>query len=88
MKKADIIYQADEIISGYSSQLREWIRYSAVIKIQDSGKYPVTLEMSFIPPHPYLVNMPTTHFVKAETISKAFGKVNKFLNKYSFEIRF
>jgi hypothetical protein len=50
---------------------------------------PVSLEMKFIPPHPYSVNMPMEHSIKAESISAPYGKVIKYLSKYgvNFAVR-
>lgn len=48
---------------------------------------PASLEMKFIPPHPFSVNMPLEHSMKAESISGIYGKVVKFLTKYGVEFR-
>ena len=46
---------------------------------------PASLEMKFIPPHPFSVNMPLEHSMKAESISGIYGKV-KCLTKYGVEL--
>jgi hypothetical protein len=48
---------------------------------------PVLLDMEFVPPHPFAVNMPLEHTIKAESISNLYGKVVKFLAKYGAEFR-
>ena len=48
---------------------------------------PASLEMKFIPPHPFSVNMPLEHSMKAESISGIYGKVVKLLTKYGVEFR-
>jgi len=48
---------------------------------------PVSLDMKFIPPHPFSVNMPLEHLIKAQSISDLYWKVVKFLVKYGVEFR-
>jgi len=48
---------------------------------------PVSLDMRFMPPHPFSVNMPLEHLIKAENISDLYWRVVKFLAKYDVEFR-
>lgn len=48
---------------------------------------PVSLEMQFVPPHPFSVNMPLEHSIRAESISGLYWKAIKFLAKYGVEFR-
>jgi len=62
-------------------------RATSILQVKDGGKMPVSLYMKFIPPHPYSVNLPLEHTIKAESISCIYGKVVKFLWKYGVEFR-
>jgi len=48
---------------------------------------PISIDMKFIPPHPFSVNMPMEHSIKAESISGLYWKVVKFLAMYGVEFR-
>ena len=72
---------------GVVPRANDWIQYGCILKVKDGGKMPVSLEMKFIPPHPFLVNMPLEHSMKAESISSIYGKVAKFLSRYGVEFR-
>jgi hypothetical protein len=43
--------------------------------------------MTFIPPHPFSVNMPLVHSIKADSISGLYFKVVNLLGKYGVEFR-
>jgi len=87
MAKHSVIFESEEIILGIVPRANDWVEYSAIFKIKDSGKLPFTLDMQFIPPHPFSVNMPMKHSIKAEGVSALYGKVVKFLAKYGVEFR-
>ena len=87
MPRYNVIFETKETILGVVPRANDWVTYSCLLKIEDGGKLPVTLEMTFIPPHPYSVNMPLTHSIKADSISGLYFKVVKFLGKYGFEFR-
>jgi len=85
--KAKVVYQSEERIFGFSARSREYIEYSATITIKDSGKKPVSIKLSFVPPHPYVFDMPLTRKVEAESLSQAFAKIAKFFRGFGFEMR-
>ena len=47
---------------------------------------PVSLDMKFIPPHPFSVNMALERFKKTVSISDHYWKVVKFLAQYGVEL--
>jgi hypothetical protein len=49
--------------------------------------YPVSLEMTFVPPHPFAFNMPENHSIKGVSITDVYVKVVKFFNKFGIEFR-
>ena len=87
MSKYKLIYESNEIITGYIPQTREWLQYEGVLKIMDGGKTPISLEMIFLPPHPYAVNMPDNHFIKSQSVTLLYLKLVKFLGKYGVKFR-
>ena len=86
MAKAKIIFKSKEEIYGYFPAGKELINYRGVLTVKDSGKAPVSLVMKFVPPHPFVFEMPEKHSIKAETITDVYAKVVKFFKKYSVEL--
>lgn len=72
---------------GYLQKAGEWVEYSGVLKIFNGGKKPVSLEMTFVPPHPFQFNMPDTHSIRAESVTDAYVKVVKFFDPYGIKFR-
>lgn len=87
MAKVIILYQTKESIYGQHFQSKEWIEYSLSIKIKDSGKQPVQVEMTFVPPHPFAIDIPEKRLVKAEDLSGAFTKIVRFFRSWGFEVK-
>ncbi len=85
MPISKIIYQSKEIIHGRHTRSKEWIEYSAVVTIKDSGKQPVSIEMTFDSYPPFAIELPDHH--KAENLTEVYGKVVKFLKRYGFEFK-
>jgi hypothetical protein len=77
-----IIYESEETIIGHLPKSDEWVQYTGLLKIRDGGKTPVTLEMTFEPPHPFALNMPEKHSIKAASITDAYARVVKFFERY------
>jgi len=87
MPRYNIIFESKEEIYGIVQRANDWVHYKSILRVKDGGKYPVTLEMTFIPPHPFLVNMPEKHSIKAVSITDAYVKVVKFFNKFGVQFR-
>jgi hypothetical protein len=87
MPQYNIIFESKENVHGMVPRAHDWVEYACVLKVKDGGKLPVSLDMKFIPPHPFIVNMPEEHSIKAESISDLYWKVVKFLAKYGVEFR-
>lgn len=82
---AKVIFESKEEIYGIVPRAYDQVHYSAVLIVKDSGKNPVSLDMSFVPPHPFLFNMPEKHFIKAQSISGAYAKVIKFFKQFGIQ---
>ena len=87
MSQYKVVFETTEMITGVVSRANDWVRYSCVLRIKDGGKQPVTLDMEFIPPHPFSVNMPLVHAIQAHSLSSMYFKVITFLGKYGVEFR-
>ncbi len=87
MPRYSIIFESEETIRGVVPEAYDWVEYSSILKVRDGGKLPVSFDMAFIPPHPFAVNMPLKHSIRAESITAAYWKVTKFLAKYGVEFR-
>ncbi len=51
-------FESNETVTGQVRGSNEWIEYQATLRVADSGKKPVSLELTFVPPHSFVVNMP------------------------------
>ncbi len=87
MPKYKVIFESKETILGVVPQANDWVEYACVLKVKNGGKRPVSLDMQFIPPHPFSVNMPMEHLIQEDSISSLYGKVIKFLARYGVEFR-
>ena len=87
MPKYDVIYESQETILGVVPRANDWVEYACILTVKNGGKLPVSLDMQFVPPHPFSVNMPLEHSIKGESISRLYWKVIKFLEKYGVEFR-
>ena len=87
MSRYSVIYESKENVHGVVPRANDWVEYTCILKIKDGGKMPVSLDMQFVPPHPFSVNMPLEHSIRAESISALYWKAIKFLAKYGVEFR-
>lgn len=86
MAYSKIIFKSKEEIYGLLLASRESVHYQGILTIKDVGEKPVSLNMTFIPPHPFVFAMPLKQSIKAETITQAYTKVVKFFKKYGIEL--
>ena len=87
MAKFNIIYQSRETIQAREKASGEWIEYSALITIKDGGKNPVTIDMTFDSIPLFTIELPMTHKIRAENLTRAYSKVVRFLNRYGFAFK-
>lgn len=82
-----VIYESQENILGRLTKSKEWVRYRGVVRIKEGGKMPVSLEMTFVPPHPFPFNMPETHRIQGTSVTDVYAKVVKFFGKFGIEFK-
>ena len=87
MARYNVIFESRENIYGVVPRANDWVEYKSILKVKNGGKMPVSLEMEFVPPHPFSVNMPLEHSIQAESISALYGKVVIFLSEYGVEFK-
>jgi hypothetical protein len=68
-----LTFKSDETIWGRVRQADESIQYSGIQRIEESGQ--VSLELSFVPPHPFIVNLPENHRIEAQSITEAYARL-------------
>ena len=85
MPRNKIIYESEETIIGHLPKSDEWVQYSGRLIIRDGGNTPVTLDMTFDPPHPFALNMPDTHSIKAVSVTDAYARAVKFFERYGIQ---
>lgn len=84
--KNKIIYQTSEMFYGYEVRSKIWYEYKADITINESNKTPVIITVRFQDQHDF-IDIPKIKIIKAETISKAFVKIIKYLKRYGMDLR-
>jgi hypothetical protein len=87
MPKHNIIFESKEDIYGVVPKAYDWVHYESILMVKDGGKHPVSLEMTFVPPHPFAFNMPENHLIKGISITDAYVKVVRFFKKFGIELR-
>lgn len=80
-------FKSLETVTGRVRGSNEWIEYQAVLQVKDSGKQPVSLVLTFVPPHPFAVDMPEKKTLKAESIAHVFSKLVRFLDQLGIDFR-
>ena len=86
MPRYKIIYESEETIIGRLFKRNEWVQYTGLLKIRDGGKKPVSIDMTFEPPHPFPFNMPESHSIRAESVTDAYVKVVKFFDRFRIKL--
>jgi hypothetical protein len=82
-----IIYQSEETIIGHLPKSNDWIEYTGVLKIRDGGKKPISIDMNFVPPHPFPFNMPETHYIRGTSVTDVYAKIVKFFWRFGIQFR-
>ena len=81
-----IIFESTEDIRGRLTRGGEWIAYTGLLRIKDSEKNPVSLDLTFVPPHPLAYDMPTKQSLRGESITHVYAKLIRFLRKMGVEL--
>ncbi len=87
MKKSATIFESEEEIRGFLPRGKEWIHYRGVLTVKYLGKKPVSLKLTFVPPHPFAIEVPEEHCIRTESITDVYVKLIKLFKKLGFELR-
>ena len=90
MKKASVIYEETRILTAKYShpQSQDYLEYISRIRIRDSGKNPVEMNLRFDGTYPFAAPMPPEeHTIKAPAILDLCAKVLRWFRKYGYELR-
>jgi hypothetical protein len=87
MAKSNLIYESQESILGFFPKSREWVEYRSVLRIRNVGKMPITIDMTFVPPHPFVFNMPERYCIRGKSVTDAYAKIVKFFKRFDMEFR-
>ena len=82
-----IVYESTERIEAVFPRSKERITYEGMLRVRDSGAAPVSLDLKFIPPHPFVRNMPESHSIRGKSVTEVYMKLVKFLRSMGFEFR-
>jgi hypothetical protein len=77
-------FKSNETIWGRVRQSDESIQYTGILTVEESGR--VSLELSFVPPHPFLVNMPENHRIETQSITETYARLVAFLDDYGVDL--
>ncbi len=89
-KKSAVIYEEKRILTAkyYHPKSDDYLHYESTIKIKDSGKMPVEMELTFNGTYPYAAPMPPEqHKITAPAILDLYSKMFRWFNKYGYEIK-
>ena len=80
-----ILFESVENIEAVFPRGKERITYRGRLQVLDSGASPVRLELSFVPPHPFVCNMPESHSIRGKSVTEVYVKLTRFLRRSGFE---
>jgi len=85
MSFMSVLYESVENIEAVFPRSRERIAYRGLLRVLDSGVSPVRLELKFVPPHPFICNMPESHSIRGKSVTEVYVKLTRFLRRAGFE---
>jgi len=80
-----ILHESVERIEAVHPRGKERIAYRGLLQVLDSGVSPVRLDLRFIPPHPFLCNMPESHSIRGKSVTEVYVKLTRFFRRSGFE---
>lgn len=80
-----VLYKSVEQIDAVFRRGKERITYRGLLQILDAGAWPVRMELTFVPPHPFCGNLPESHSIRGKNVTEVFVKLTRFLRRSGFE---
>ena len=89
MAKSKIIYEDRPIVYAKFDHPHsdDYIEYSSIIQIKDSGKQPISIQLKFTGIRPFSPMPPDEHTIKAPNIIELYVKLERWLGKFGYKIR-
>lgn len=90
MAKAKITYKEKAILTAKYSHPKsdDYLEYSTLLAIKDSGKNPIEIRLKFVRFYPFAAPMPPEqHSIKASSILDLCLKVMRWLKNYGYELK-
>ncbi len=89
MAKSKIIYQDKSIVYAKFDhpQSDDYIEYKSILKIIDSGKQPISIQLEFTGIPPFAPMPPEKHVIKAENVIELCVKLGRWFGKFGYTIR-
>jgi hypothetical protein len=85
-KGGPLAFESEETVLGCVRQSEERIEYRGILRVQESALNPVSLELEFVPPHPYLENMPMRLSIRARSVTEAYSKLVRVLDEHGVDL--
>lgn len=86
LKGCFLAFRSEETVLGCVRQSEERIEYRGILRVEECATDPVSLELDFVPPHSYLVNMPTRLSIHAQSITEAYSKLVRVLDEHGVDL--
>ncbi len=77
-------FESDEVVWGRVRESNECIEYRGNLSVEESGQ--VSLELNFVPPHPFVVNMPERLCIQAQSITEAYAGLVGLLDDHGVDL--
>ncbi len=89
MEKAKIIYEDRPTVYAKFDhpQSDDYIEYSSILQIKDSGKQPISIQLKFTGILPFSLMPPEEHIIKASDVIELYVKLGRWLGKFGYKIR-
>jgi hypothetical protein len=81
-----LLFESEETVLGRVRQSEERIEYRGILRVRESKRNPVSMDLDFVPPHPYLVNMPTRLSIHAQSLTEAYSKLVRVFDEHGVDL--
>lgn len=85
-KGCPLAFESEEIVLGCVRQSEDRIECRGILRVRESEENPVSLELDFVPPHPFLVNMPTRLSISAGSVTEAYSKLVRVFEQHGVDL--
>ena len=90
VKKSTVTYEENRVLTAKYCHPKsdDYLHYKSTIRIKDSGKTPVEMELIFDGTDPYAAPMPPEEYkFTAPAILDLYAKVSRWFKKYGYGLK-